>query len=163
MGSESYTRDYLFLSMESSSGPPANTVSNPASFPPQDMHVSNGGWSDPWSLDIPDPQVSAEASILVGCGALSYPLTAMFRHTPLVSFRHYIPLFSPPTQQLRHAALKSPSPPVISMTTRRTYRSHILRKRTPRARQRSRRYERFSNPPELLSDLMSSLVPSAYR
>jgi hypothetical protein len=144
MDADSYPREYLFLSMESWSGPPAYS-SNPPSFPPQGMPILDGGRSDPLSLDIPDPQVDAEASILVGCDAPSYPLIPMFRHTPLVSVLHYIPLFSPSTQQLRHATLKSPLP-VISTT--RSHRSHVLRKRTPCAKQRSPRYERLFNPPE---------------
>ncbi|KAF8496817.1 hypothetical protein F5888DRAFT_366972 [Russula emetica] len=43
--------------MESLSGPPADS-SNPASFPSQPMPVLDWEW---WSLDIPDPQVDAEA------------------------------------------------------------------------------------------------------
>jgi hypothetical protein len=146
MDTESYSRECLFLSMGSLSGRSANSFSNPASFRLQGMPVLDGGWSDPWSLDIPDPQVDADVSILVGCGAPSYPLIPMFRHTPLVSAHHYTLLFSPPTQQLRHPTLKSPSLPVISTT--RTYRPHVLRKRTPWAKQRSPRYERFLNSPE---------------
>lgn len=145
MGDEFYSLESLFLSMESWSGPQANS-SNPASFPPQGMPILDGGRSDTLSLDIPD--VDAEASILVGCGVPSYPLIPMFRHTPLVSVLHYILLFSPSTQQPRHPTLKSPSLPVISTT--RTYGSHVLRKRTPRAKQRSPRYGRYLNPFETL-------------
>ena len=140
--------EYLFLSTarESLSSPPANS-SNAPPFPPQGMPVLDGGWSDPRSLDIP-AQVDAEVSILVGCAAPSYPLIPMFRLTPLVSDLHYILLLSPSTKQLRHPTLKSPSLPVISTT--RTHRLYILRKRTPCTKQRSPRYVRFLNPPETI-------------
>jgi hypothetical protein len=124
--------EYLFLSIESLSGPSTNTA-------------FDGGCSDPFSLLILDSQVDAEVSILFGCGVPLYPLIPILRHTPLISVHHYILLFSPLTQRLRQPTLKSPSLPVVS--TMRTYCPHVLRKRTP-ARQRSTRYECFLNPPE---------------
>src|SRR5258708_32266112 len=77
MDVESLIQSYLFLSTESESGAPVNTSFNPA-FPPQGIPILDRVWLDSWSLDIPDPQVHAESSILVGCRAPSYPLIRMF-------------------------------------------------------------------------------------
>jgi hypothetical protein len=114
MDADNYTQEYHFLSMESLSVPPADSSPNPASFPSQGTPILDWGWSDPLFLDTPNPEIDAQASILVGCDAPLYCLLMpgpMFRHSPLVSVHHYM----------------------ISMTA--TYRPQVLWKRTICVRQ----------------------------